>query len=57
MLEIAGLSFLGLGAGSAVGGVGSDDEQRKKYAADRALGHSGAGTGDFSDRSCLQSAW
>ena len=43
--------------GSAVGGVGSDDEQRKKYAADRALGHSGAGTGDFSDRSCLQSAW
>ena len=43
--------------GSAVGGVGSDDEQRKKYAADRTLGHSGAGTGDFSDRSCLQSAW
>ena len=42
MMELAGLSFLGLGVPASHGRVGFDDERREKYAPDGALGSSGS---------------
>ena len=53
LMELAGLSFLGLGAAGSR--VGFDDEQQPQYAADGAVGDPGTRCGDFCDGQSVQS--
>lgn len=55
LMELAGLSFLGLGAQPAGSRVGLDDEQQPQYAADGAVGDPGTRRGDFCDGQSVQS--
>lgn len=55
LMELAGLSFLGLGAQPPAAGVGLDDEQQPQYAADGAVGDPGTRRSDFCDGQSVQS--
>ena len=57
MLEIAGLSFLGLGAEAPSAEWGAMMSNGRSMLQTAPWVILAPGTGDFSDRSCLQSAW
>ena len=55
LMELAGLSFLGLGRQPPAAEWGSIDEQQPQYAADGAVGDPGTRRGDFCDGQSVQS--